>query len=447
MAQPTERRVAVVMGGSVAGLWAARVLADRFEQVLILERDRLPQGRDLRAGTPQARQYHILLLQGLQIMHDLFPGMEEELVAAGAVPFDITGDVKLQLRGRWLEQFPSGRQLLSCSRPLLEAALRRRLRELPAVRFVEGVTVTGLDAAPDGCAVTGVEIRRREEDAHEILRADLVVDALGRRSPLPEWLTTLGYAAPAEEAVDSFLGYVTRRYRRPAEPPAGWQAMLISATAPHQPRAGLIFPEEDDVWVVMMSGANKDYPPTDEAGFLDFAASLGPEYAAAIRDAEPLTKPYGYRGTESRRRRYERLSRWPARLVVVGDAFCGFNPIYGQGMSVAAMSAVALGDVIDRAGGALDTVAKPALQAVSRVIDGAWLLATSSDLQWPETVGGAETASPVDRLSRWYIDKLLDAVPADPRVRMAFNEVNQLVKPAGSLFAPGVVLRVLRQIR
>jgi 2-polyprenyl-6-methoxyphenol hydroxylase-like FAD-dependent oxidoreductase len=271
----------------------------------------------------------------------------------------------------------------------------------------------------------------------------LIVDALGRRSPTPAWLTDLGYTAPSEAVVDSFLGYVTRRYRTPADIKADWRMLLITATPPNDPRGGLIFPEENGVWVVMMAGANKDYPPTDEEGFDAFARSLGPEFYGAVQAAEPISKPLGYRGTDSRWRHYEQLERWPERYVVLGDAFCGFNPVYGQGMTVAALSAVALGEEIAHSKGELDGVAQRVERAIGKVTVGAWLLATSADLGWPETVGGERGDGVVDRFGRWYIGRVLDVLATDQKVRIAFNEVNQLVKPVGSLFAPGVMWRVV----
>jgi 2-polyprenyl-6-methoxyphenol hydroxylase-like FAD-dependent oxidoreductase len=489
--QGAERSTALVLGASVAGLWAARVLADHFERVLVVERDVLPDGTQPRHGVPQARQYHILLQRGLEIMRTLFPGLEEDLVAAGAVPLDITQDVLLRSRGQWLRRFPSGVRLLGCSRLLLEAHLRRRLRQLPQVTFVQGTQVTGLVADGGGRRVTGVTVETvggeetslglgksqgravagetgtgetgtGETGAGETgagekgsaapratggatLCGALIVDALGRRSPTPQWLQALGYAPPQEEVIDSFLGYVTRRYR--PLPGQTLRALLITATPPDNPRGGLVFPEEEGVWVVMMAGANKDYPPTDEEGFDAFARSLGPEFYAAVEAAEPISKPLGYRGTQSRWLHYEKLERWPQRLVVLGDAFCGFNPIYGQGMTVAALSAVALGDELARARSegeaGLDRVAQRTLRACAKETAGAWLLATGADLEWPETVGGEGGNGPADRFARWYLDKLLDALGRDEKVRLAFNEVNQLMKPATSLFAPNIMLRVL----
>jgi 2-polyprenyl-6-methoxyphenol hydroxylase-like FAD-dependent oxidoreductase len=443
----TKPRTALILGASIAGLWTARVLADHFDQVLLLDRDHLPDGPETRPGTPQARQYHLLLLRGLQLLRAYFPGLEEELVAAGAIPFDMTRDVKVRMRGTWLRQFPSGQQHLSCSRLLLEAAMRRRLRQHERIRFVEGVEVVGINANEDRTRITGVQFRRRAGDGSpddtETVPGDLIVDALGRRSPAPEWLAGLNYAPPEETVVDSFLGYVTRRYRQPAAFEPGWRMLLIGATPPDDPRGGLIFPEENGTWGVMMAGANKDYPPTDEAGFDAFARSLGPEFYGAVQAAEPISKPIGYRGTDSRWRHYEKLAHWPARLVVLGDAFCGFNPVYGQGMTVAALSAVALGEELSRTDGELDGVAQRAERAFAKVTEGAWLLATGADLEWPETVGGDGNNRLADRFGRWYIDRLLNVIGRDESVRIAFNEVNQLVKPATSLFAPGIVWRVL----
>lgn len=437
---------AIVMGSSVAGLWAARALADHFERVLLVERDHLPDGPDFRPGAPQARQFHSLLLGGKQQMQTWFPGMEDELIAAGAVPFDATGDVRVRIRNRWLSLFSSGQQLLGCSRLLLEAVIRRKLREHPRVHFMEGMEVVGLQSDLEKRRITGVRVRARRlekgiGDHETIYTGDLVVDALGRRSPTPEWLVELGYAAPQESEVNSFLGYVTRRYR--SIPGTPW--LLIGATAPDSPFAGLVLPEENDTMVVMMAGYNQAYPPTDPTGFLEFARHLGPEYYAVVQAAEPTSQAYGYRGTSSRWRHYELLDRWPERYIVVGDAFCGFNPIYGQGMTVAALSAAEMAVQVKHSGANLDGVAQRTLRQIGKITQGAWLLATSADLEWPGTVGGAQGNSPSDRFGRWYINHLLDSLD-DDQVRIAFNEVNHLLKPVTTLFEPGIFLRVMKRI-
>ena len=241
--------------------------------------------------------------------------------------------------------------------------------------------------------------------------------------------------------MDSFLGYVTRKYKRKP----GIPMLLVGATPPHDPYAGLVFPEEDDTMVAMIGGYNKNYPPTEPEAFDAFVGKLGPEVQEALQGAEPVSQPYGYRGTSSRWRHYEQLERWPERLVVLGDAFCGFNPIYGQGMSVAALSAVALAERVRRSHGNLDGVARSTLREIGRITDAIWLLATSADLEWPGTQGGTIGNSPADRFGRWYIGEMLDAMEFDRTVRLEFLAVNQLIKPGKALFAPGVFLRVMRQ--
>lgn len=437
---------AIVMGASIAGLWTARALADHFEEVFVLERDHLPDGPEYRSGAPQVRQFHTLLLSGKQQMQIWFPGLEEELISAGAVPYDLTGDMQMRIRNRWYPQFPSGQILLSCSRLLLESSIRRRLRQNARVRFVDGVNVVGLQSDDGRQRVTGVRTRTHRGGSNQpeldtVHVADLVVDALGRRSQTPEWLVELGYPKPKETEVDSFLGYVTRKYKRKKNIPM----ILVGATPPHEPYGGLVFPEENDTMVALIAGYNKNYPSTNPVEFEASARHLGPEFQEAIKDAEPISQPHGYRGTSSRWRHYEQLKRWPERYVVLGDAFCGFNPIYGQGMSVAAMSAVALANHVGRSNGHLDGVAQSTLREISRITQGAWLLATSADLEWPGTQGGTIGNGPADRFGRWYIGEMLDAMAFDNNVRMEFDAVNQLIKPAAALFAPEVFLRVMKQ--
>ena len=437
---------AIIMGASIAGLWTARALSDHFEEVVLLERDQLPEGPDFRSGAPQVRQFHTLLQAGLEQMRAWFPGLEEELITAGAIPYDILSDVRMRMRNRWYPQFPSEWILLSCSRLLLESSIRRRVRQHPCIRFVEGVDVVGLQSDEEKRRVTGVRARARrgastQPEADMVHYADLVVDALGRRSQTPEWLVEMGYSPPEESEVDSFLGYVTRKYRRKPNTPM----IFVAPTPPNNPYGGLVFPEEDDTMVAMMGGFNKHYPPTDPQAFDAFLWHLGPEYEEALIGAEPISQPYGYRGTSSRWRHYEQLGHWPERFVVLGDAFCAFNPIYGQGMSVAALSAVALADRVRQSNGHLDGVAQSTLLEIGKITEGVWLLATSADLEWPGTQGGSVGDRPADRLARWYIDKVVDAMAFDKKVRLVFLGVNQLIKPGTALFAPGIFMRVMKQ--
>ncbi|HSM56701.1 MAG TPA: FAD-dependent monooxygenase [Candidatus Sulfomarinibacteraceae bacterium] len=442
----TENQTAIVLGGSVAGIWTARVLADHFARVIVVERDELPSAAEHRPGVSQGRQYHIMLRRGLQIMERLFPGIRDELKAAGGVHFDEIKEVKTRFRGQWLEQYESGSFLLGASRVLLESILRRRLRDYPRVEFMEGTEVIGLLGDETEGRVTGARVRRRrgpDRGTESTLHAALVIDATGRNSRAPEWLADLGYAAPRETIINPYLGYASRRYRKPQKMAGDWEMMGIMANPPEETRSGLILPEENNTWVVLLAGANKDYPPTDEEGFDAFARSLDRDFHRAISDAEPLTRIYGYRRTKNRWRHYEDLQPWPEGFAVVGDAFSAFNPIYGQGMTVSAMTAVALDEQLRKAGGVRTGFAARFQKQVARVTKPVWLLTTGADLAFPGTEGGSGK-SVVDRLTYWYTDLVMDAVPYDDRVRRTFLDVNHLLLPATALFSPGILWRVLR---
>lgn len=430
---------AIVIGGSLAGLWTARVLADHFKQVTVLERDQLPTEAASRAGVPQDKHVHVLLERGAQIMSQLFPGSTDELLAAGANRVDLTQDSRAKIRGQWLPQFQSGIVTYACSRLLLESILRKRVAALPNVELCGGAQVQGL-VANDG-TVEGVQVRWKDSREETVETAVFIVDASGRSSKLPDWLQAIGYDAPEETIIDVRLGYAGRRYKIPSPTPA-WDMMLIGVDPPHKSRAGLIYSEENGIWMVMIAGILGDYPPTDDDGFLAFTQDVDPEFHAAIQHAEPVSNIIGYRRTENRFRRYDQLTRWPERLVTLGDAVCGFNPVYGQGMTVAAMAAVELGKMIGKVGnGHLTGVAQSFQKKYPKIVEPAWLLATSADLEW---LGNEKATSLPERFAGWYMPKLLDTIPSDPLVHKTFIQVQNLIVPPTSLFQPSIAWRVLR---
>ncbi|MGE5602461.1 MAG: FAD-dependent oxidoreductase [Nitrososphaerales archaeon] len=430
---------AVVIGSSFSGLWAARVLSDYFRQVTVLERDRLPDGPASRAGVPQDRHVHVLLQRGAMIMGRLFPGIEAELEAEDAHRVDLIADAEVNIRGGWLPRFPSRKITYACSRVLLESVVRRRVAALPNVELLGGARVEGLVEA--GGRVTGVRVHWKDRDESTTESADFVVDASGRTSKTPEWLAELGYGKVDETVIDVRLAYAGRRYRTPTNPAPPWTIMLIGQEPPRRSRAGLIYSEENGVWMVMVAGIMGDYPPTDPDGFLAFAAGVDPALHAAIRTAEPIGDPFGYRRTENRFRLYDKLTRWPERFVVTGDAVCGFNPVYGQGMTVGVMAAEALGKELARGGGQLDGLAARFQRRYPKIVAPAWLLSSSADLEW---LGRTGKASLQERVAARYLPMVLDAVPADRKVQEAFFEVQNLMAPATSLFRPGVAVRAFR---
>jgi 2-polyprenyl-6-methoxyphenol hydroxylase-like FAD-dependent oxidoreductase len=444
---------AVVVGAGLAGLVAARVLADYFARVTVIDRDHLPARPAPRAGVPQSRHIHILLARGMALLDQLFPGLEGELVAAGAVPIDFPGDALWLSPAGWSQRFRPGLRLVSCTRPLLEWTVRRRLAAATTVSFLEGREATGLTADDDKTAVTGVRLRARPHPpaaaaANLILPAALVIDASGRSSPTPEWLGELGYPAPPETTINPFLGYATRAYARPQDATGDWRLLYVQANPPQMGRMGLLLPVEGDRWMVGLAGAGRDYPPTDEAGFLQFAASLrSPIIHDAIRHARPLSAIHGYRQTDNRWRHYEQAQRWPERLIVLGDAACTFNPIYGQGLTMAALAGVTLNQCLQahrhsQPPGDLAGLARRTHRALAHTAAAVWLLATGEDLRYPTTEGARPTLR--TRLMHRYLNRLGPVATANRTVNAAFLEVANLVQPPTALFRPSVLLAVLR---
>jgi 2-polyprenyl-6-methoxyphenol hydroxylase-like FAD-dependent oxidoreductase len=441
-------RHALVIGGSMAGLWSARVLANHFDRVTIIERDRFPDGPEWRKGVPQARHVHILLVRGMQILEELFPGLEDELAAAGAPLVDWSLDCASRFVSGWGPRFRSGLATRTCSRALLEWRIRQRLAAHGRITFLPEHDVLDLRTDATGQRVTGVVTRRRDGTASgptEELHADFVVDASGRDAKTAEWLAAHDYGQVAETTINSFLGYASRWYRRPAGFESDWKAMLVFNQPPHNPRSGVIYPVEDDRWIVTLGGAARDYPPQDEAGFLDFARSLAdPALYLAIKDAEPLTPIYGYRRTENRLRHYERLPRWPAGLVALGDAVCAFNPVYGQGMTTSANAALALDRCLRAAGGDPANAARQFQHDLARVNATPWLLATSEDFRWPATEGGRPDRK--TRLMHRYMNQVTALAGEQPAVEQAFFNVLHLVEPPTTLFQPAVLGRVVNRV-
>jgi 2-polyprenyl-6-methoxyphenol hydroxylase-like FAD-dependent oxidoreductase len=430
---------AVVLGAGMAGLLAARVLADSYGQVTVIDRDELPQTPMHRRGVPHGRHLHALAARGQQALEELFPGLTAKLVAQGAPVGNLLTDARLYLSGHRLRQADTGLVLLCASRPFLEGHLRARLRALRNVAFLDRCDVVGLATTPDGRRVIGVQVLRRADgSAEEVLGADLVVDATGRGSRTPAWLDALGYPRPEREQVRIGLGYATRTYRLPANALDGDLAVLQAAT-PRHPRTGAIQALEGDRWMLTLAGILGDHPPIDPDGFLAFARSLRfPDIHQAIRDAEPLDDPVGFRFPASVRHRYERLDRFPDRLLVLGDAVASFNPIYGQGMSVAAVEALALRRHLERG---IEPQPGRWFRDLARVVDVPWDMAAGGDLVFPG-VQGRRTLKV--RLVSTYLTRLHAAAAHDANLATAFIRVAGLVDPPQTLLRPGIVLRVLR---
>ena len=441
---------AVVIGGGIAGLLAARVLTDHFERVTLVERDHFPETASPRKGLPQSRHLHVLLTRGRMALEQLFPGIGDELLAAGAEAIDAAGDIAWLTPAGWGTRFPSDIRSFACSRPLLDHVLRRRVSAMERLAVLEDTGVTGLRLSDDGKRLAGVLVGTRDgaggSQDERVLRADLVVDASGRGSGTPEWLASLGFEPPEETVVNAHLGYASRIYQRPPVAPADWKCLYVQAAPPRRTRGGVAFAIEGGRWIVTLGGIGGDYPPTEEAGFLEFMKSLeSRQLFEVIADACPLSPIVGYRATENRWRHYERAAPMPERLVVMGDAACTFNPVYGQGMTMAALAALGLGESLAvqraRSDGALDGLSARFQRRVAQINKAPWLLATSEDFRSPRFDGPRPGLT--SRLMHLYLDRVIAQATHDKRLRRTFLAVLHMIEAPSALFRPNVLAQVL----
>jgi 2-polyprenyl-6-methoxyphenol hydroxylase-like FAD-dependent oxidoreductase len=437
-------RHAVVLGASIAGLLAARVLARHFDAVTVVERDTCDEGIGARKGVPQGNHIHLLWSGGMRIIEGLFPGIAQELAAAGGAVFDNGRDMRWYHHGVWKLRHASGLDIHAQSRPLLEHCLRRRLLETPNVRLLTGHMVRGLLGERGGGRVTGVSLKRLGADAAQVdLEADLVVDASGRSGATLTALEQLGYPRPREESIGVDIGYATRVFHAPQDG-RDWQAMAVYTTAPRTHRLGVVFPIEGDRWIVTLVGLRGHYPRSvDDAQFLEFARSLEqPDLYDAIRHAEPDGPIHLIRYANQMRRRFERMPSLPAGLLYLGDSICSLNPLYGQGMTLCALQADILDGGLQRKFGRMPDaeLARDYFRRTASVVDAAWLLGAGSDFLYPETTGAR---SPLTPLIGWYITRLLRLSGHSEVAQMRFLQVIHFVRPVSSLLAPDVLLRVL----
>lgn len=448
--EPGSDGHAVVVGGSMGGMFAARVLADHFRRVTVVDRDWFPGESEHRKGVPQSHHAHAMLARGQGIPERLFPGIIGELRGAGALAGGSLCVVALAGKLASTELEGDG---AFASRVLLEWAVRRRVAALGGVSFVRATEVTSLASTADGGRVTGVRLRPRVGDgdtvggASGVLEADLVVDASGRRSRAPRWLEDLGYDAPAEETINSGLGYASRFYEKPEGFLSEWDGIIINARPPRNPRAGLILPIEDGKWHVTLAGYAENYPPTDEEGFMRWARDLpDPSLYESIRVARPITPIRAYRTPTNRLRHFEKMVGRPERFVATGDSVCAFNPIYGQGMTTSALDAL----VLDESLRGQKRRPRPGFEdrfqrGVSRTVAAPWLVATGEDLRWEGVkIDGAASGMGAEFIHR-YTNVLLRRAVRDAVASEAYHDVIQMLARPRSLFKPRVALRVLQE--
>ncbi|WP_159900344.1 FAD-dependent oxidoreductase [Salinirussus salinus] len=427
---------AVVVGGSMAGLVSARVLADAFESVTVLERDSLHDDREPRRGVPQGRHVHALQTAGREVLETLFPGYQQDLAAAGAEVIDVATDFSFYDEGGFVADGDDRQPMYCGTRPLFEVVTRRHLTARDDVALRDNCQFTGYRTDDRDTTVTGVTLRN-EQARSERLTADVVVDATGRTSRTPDWLEAHGYSVPPLEEVHVDLAYSTAFLCRPPDDRRAFHVM----PSPPRKRGVVVLPVEGDRWVVTLFGVHGDHPPSTIDGLRDFAAELPAEPVQRLLDThEPAsTEVAQYPVPSSRRRRYWDLERFPDGLVVAGDAVASFNPVYGQGMSVAALQALQLHHTLAETGA--EDIGVQFFDRVEPVIEDAWNVAVGTDFRFEETEGPKPTGT--DLLNR-YLSRLTRKAHRDATLADAYARVISLERRPTSLLRPTVAWRVLK---
>lgn len=430
---------AVVIGAGIGGLLAAGILSQRFDRVVILERDVLPSGPENRRGAPQGAHAHGILAVGLIALERMFPGLAEDLVGRGGIWVDAGRDVLVWHYGGFRAPCDAGVRLILASRPLLEWCIRRRIAALPNVVLDADVAVAGLLGELRE-RVTGVSLA-----SGDAIHGDLVVDATGRGERSNRWLSALDFDVPGISVIRVRLGYATRLLRRRSgDLPAGL-ACAVAPSAPGEKRFGAAIPIEGDRWLVTLGGFHGDHPTRDPAEYQDFAESLPHSLIAdLLRRAEPLTGIATFQFPASRRRHFERLATVPSGYLAIGDAICSFNPVYGQGITVAAMEALALGWLLDRYPGTGPDLVQSFYRHAANAVGGAWGLARGADFMYSETKGRKPLAV---GLRNWYMRRVILSSQVSPKVSKTLIRVQHLLVSPHALTTPTTALAVLKTAR
>jgi 2-polyprenyl-6-methoxyphenol hydroxylase-like FAD-dependent oxidoreductase len=435
---------AIVVGGGVAGLSAAGALSDRFRQVVILDRDELPDGATPRPGVPQGKHPHALLLGGLKALEQLFPGFGNELGGAGAVPIDRGFDMVYEIPGQdpW-PRIKFGQPTYSMSRPLIELTVRRQVKRLTNVKVESGCRVLKIIGESNTGAAKGICYRTPDGNV-ETLQSDLVIDASGNGSLTLEFLKASGRRLPEETSIGVDMRYASALFDH-TDIRDGYKVAYTLPDAPEESRGGLMLPAENGSYQVVLIGRGEDIPPISESEFRRYARELStPTVYNALKNATRLTEITPYSFSESRWRHFAQVSDFPGGLLPIGDAICRFNPVYGQGMSVAAREASLLFDLLGRFNSdSLQTVAYDFLTKAEDMIADPWAMSAIPDFIYPETTG----VRPKDLGERLNFQKGLGRLAArDAAVFELLMDVRNLLKPLNVLDDPSIVGRIENEV-
>ncbi|MEU9391923.1 FAD-dependent monooxygenase [Streptomyces sp. NPDC048324] len=434
---------AVVIGAGIGGLLAAAALsrAAPETEILLLDRDALPDGPENRRGVPQGRHAHLLMAGGWSAMETLFEGgMRERLLDAGAREISLgSGMLALTADAGWFHRYRwNGSRMITCTRALLDWVVRDGLSEQAPNLSIHRATVEGLIG--DARRVRGVRVSGAGSYLGSRIEADFVVDTSGRGSHNLRWLRDIGVEGVEERQVDCGLTNATRIYRTPAGAESFPLTMLQANPYSGRPgRSAMVLPIEGNRWMVSAGGTRGGEPPSDPQGFLKYISSLPhPIVGQLVSAAEPLTDVAVSRSTSNVRRYFEKSPVWPERFLVLGDALATFNPAYGQGMSVAALGAQDLLRALRQHGLSRPGLARRVLHDAARHVDTAWSTAVAMDVLYPDTKGG--TPTPADRLTTAFARRLTRAATGSLQAAAALYDITSLTAGPARALRPGALL-------
>lgn len=438
----TRNRRAIIIGFSWAGKLAARVLSDVFQEVLVFERDARPEEPKPRKGIPQSHQPHVLLKKGEELLNSLFPNVTEELVQEGAVAFDFMKDVHWVHHGRQKVRVESNFRQLSLSRPLLEWVLQTRLEKVVNLKVCYDTEVKGLIWGSTN-RVTGVRITSKRQLEPEMLEADLVVDASGVAAHFINALRNSDLPVPLEEILEINLAYTSQKVHLSPSVGRNWQAFLLYPTPPTVERGGIIYPLENGEWIISLFGYGGDHCEAKKESFLEFAKTLSSSvFSEAIEKASPLSELKTYKVPKQYRRRMDKLHTPPEGLLVMGDALCRFDPVFGQGMTAACLEAQVLQKVMRNSRHIIGSTRfnRKVYKQFMRRLFPLWLMVLTEDFRYEKTKGKKLFGL---RFLQHYIYRIYSVSETDPHVYRKFSRVLHLLDSPFGLFSPSVLFKVL----
>lgn len=419
---------AVVLGCGMAGIAAAAALRNHFEDVVVIERDEIPQQPEPRRGVPQHAQLHNLLTCAQSNFEYLLPNFITSLREAGAGDASVADETHVYELGIKMPERNLGLRLMSAWRPVIEHVARQRLQDEDRVAF-EGLG-RAVSLRKSNSSISGVTV---EKDGKEkTISADLVVDATGSGSNAFRWLSNVGEQIPQSDRVRAGQWYVSTIFERPIEY-ADSNDFWLTFPNPPDTRGGLISPIGNNKWYVSLSGRVTDKPPKTVEEVKAYAATLGDSSAIAslIQNAKPRTAPNLFRKTTATMRRYDQVDEPLAGFLPIGDAIASLNPLFGQGMSVASQQARELDNLLtEQRQGSLDLPELTAKYLGRAVVaaQSAWDLGKIVD----QTISGSADAGGL------RFEALAKLIQEDPELHKLYVGIWHLIEPTSALQAPDI---------